>query len=71
MISGDIAQCESRQSTWSLLDIRTEIEVCPKFDRMLLSLEHGQQHPTYRIHVQLSNTQLHSDSLIDYTLNSE
>ena len=47
MIPGDIAQCEPRQSTWSLLDIRTEIEVCPKFNRMLLSLKRGQQNPAY------------------------
>ena len=47
MIPGDIAQYEPRRSTWSLLDIRTEIEVCPKFNRMLLSLKRGQQNPAY------------------------
>ncbi len=58
MFPGDIAQCELRQSTWPLLDIRTETEVCPKFNRVLLSLKRDQQNPTYRIHVHLTNTQI-------------
>jgi hypothetical protein len=53
MVPGNVAPREPRQSTWSLLDIRTKIEVCPKFNRMLLSLKHN---PAYRIHVKLTNT---------------